>query len=245
VRYGLTLLFNYTWSKALNDLPWNQAATSIGAGNAFVYPITVPNFKSLDYGPADFDHRNVSALSYVYAVPKFLNDAPAAARYVVNGWSTSGLFQYRSGDPLTIWSSNSNVDGSGEDRDRAVQTGPAHGGSVCGASVNCKSFLNPAGFTNPTAGSGIASFGNVKKGSFVGPGFAEWDASLARRFAISERTYLQFRAEYFNLLNHANLGDPGTTLGGSFGKITGSTPQNTAAAANLERIAQLSLKLVF
>jgi hypothetical protein len=245
VRYGLTLLFNYTWSKVLNNLPWNQAATSIGAGNAFVYPITVPNFKSLDYGPADFDHRNVSALSYVYIVRKFLNDAPAAARYVVNGWSTSGLFQYRSGDPLTIWSSNSNVDGSGEARDRAVQTGPAYGGSVCGASVNCKSFLNPASFTNPTAGSGIASFGSVKKGSFVGPGFSEWDASLARRFSISERTYLQFRAEYFNLLNHANLGDPGTTLGGSFGKITGSTPQNTAAAANLERIAQLSLKLVF
>jgi hypothetical protein len=79
----------------------------------------------------------------------------------------------------------------------------------------------------------------------VGPGFAEWDASLARRFPIREASYLQFRAEYFNLLNHANLGDPGTTLGGSFGKITGSTPQNTAAAANLERIAQLSLKLIF
>jgi hypothetical protein len=62
---------------------------------------------------------------------------------------------------------------------------------------------------------------------------------------VRENSYLQFRAEYFNLLNHANLGDPGTTLGGSFGKITGSTPQNTAAAANLERIAQLSLKLVF
>ena len=44
-RYGLTLLFNYTWSKALNDMPWNQAATSIGNNNSFVYPITVPNFK--------------------------------------------------------------------------------------------------------------------------------------------------------------------------------------------------------
>jgi hypothetical protein len=68
---------------------------------------------------------------------------------------------------------------------------------------------------------------------------------LARRFPIREGTYLQFRAEYFNLLNHTNLGDPGTTLGGSFGKITGTTPQNTAAAGNLPRIAQLSLKLVF
>jgi hypothetical protein len=245
VRYGLTLLFNFTWSKALNNLPWNQAATSIGAGNAFVYPTTVANFKSLDYGPADFDHRNVSAISYVYTVPKFLNDAPAVARYIVNDWSTSGLFQFRSGDPLTIWSGSSNVDGSGEGRDRAVQTGAAYGGTACGAAVNCKSFLNPASFANPVAGNGLASFGSVKKGSFVGPRFAEWDASLARKFPIREASYLQFRAEYFNLLNHANLGDPGTTLGGSFGKITGSTPQNTAAAANLERIAQLSLKLIF
>ncbi len=245
VRYGLTLLFNYTWSKALNNLPWNQAATSIGAGNSYVYPTTVPNFRALDYGRADFDHRNVSAISYVYTVPKFLNDAPAAARYIVNDWETTGLFQYRSGDPLTIWSSSSNVDGSGENRDRAVQTGSAYGGTACGAAVNCKSFLNQASFANPTAGAGLASFGSVNKGEFTGPGFAEWDASLARRFPIREASYLQFRAEYFNLLNHANLGDPGTTLGGSFGKITGSTPQNTAAAANLERIAQLSLKLVF
>ena len=245
VRYGLTLLFNYTWSKALNDLPWNQAATSIGANNGYVYPITVPHFRSLDYGPADFDHRNVSAISYVYTVPRFLNDAPAAARYIVNGWSTSGLFQYRSGDPLTIWSSSSNIDGSDESRDRAVQTGAAYGGEACTSPVNCKSFLNPASFANPKAGNGLASFGNVQKGAFVGPGFAEWDSSIARKFPVRENSYLQFRAEYFNLLNHANLGDPGTTLGGSFGKITGSTPQNTAAAANLERIAQLSLKLVF
>jgi len=245
VRYGLTLLFNYTWSKALNNLPWNQAATSIGAGNSYVYPTFVPNFRSLDYGPADFDHRNVSAVSYVYAVPKFLNDAPALARYVVNDWSTSGLFQFRSGDPLTVWSSSSNVDGSGESRDRAVQTGPAYGGTACTTAVNCKSFLNPASFTNPVAGNGLASFGNVDKGAFVGPRFAEWDASLARKFPIREGSYVQFRAEYFNLLNHANLGDPGTTLGGSFGKVTSTTPQNTAAAGNLERVAQLSLKVIF
>ena len=90
VRYGLTMLFNYTWSKALDNMPWNQAATSIGAGNSFVYPITVPNFKALDYGPTEFDHRNVIAASYVYTEPKFMNDAPAALRYLVNGYETTG-----------------------------------------------------------------------------------------------------------------------------------------------------------
>jgi hypothetical protein len=240
VRYGLTLLFNYTWSKALNNLPWNQAATSIGAGNSFVYPTTVPNFRSLDYGPADFDHRSVSAISYVYTVPKFLNEAPGAVRYVVNGWATSGLFQFRSGDPLTIFSSSSNLDGSGQDRDRAVQTGPALGGAACSTAVNCKSYLNPASFANPVSG----EFGTVVKGSFVGPQYADWDVSVARKFPIGERTDLQFRAEYFNVLNHTNLGDPGTTLGSTFGRITSTTDQN-ADIANDPRIAQLSLKLVF
>jgi hypothetical protein len=109
--------------------------------------------------------------------------------------------------------------------------------------------VRPARPTSPNYSTSIClriTFsGSTNKGEFVGPRFAEWDASLARKFPIREASYLQFRAEYFNLLNHANLGDPGTTVGGSFGKITGSTPQNTAAAANLERIAQLSLKLIF
>jgi hypothetical protein len=257
VRYGLTLLFNYTWSKALNNLPWNQAATSIGNNNSYVYPITMPNFKSLDYGPADFDHRNVLATSYVYTIPKFLNDAPSVARYIVNGWSTTGLIQYRSGDPLTIFASSGNFDGSQQSRDRAVYNGGgAYSSSSCAAgAVNCKSWLNQAAFSNPTSG----GFGNVAKGSFLGPHYVDWDASLARKFPITEQRFLQFRAEYFNLFNHTNLGDPGTTCGGStaggvctnsggsFGRITSTSPQNWAGTApqNDPRIAQLSLKMVF
>jgi hypothetical protein len=255
VKYGLNLLFNFTWSKTLTDMPWNQAATSIGNNNSFVYPINAPNFKRLDYGPADFDHRNVVAMSYVYTIPKFLNDGPSVARYILNDWSITGLFQYSSGDPLTIFSSGSNLDGSGQNRDRAVYTSSsAYGSSTCAAgAANCRSWLNQAAFSNPASG----GFGNVVKGSFVGPHYVDWDASLARKFAFTERTGLIFRAEYFNLMNHANLGDPGTTCGGSgagavctntagtFGRITSSALQNTAAPAFEPRIAQLSLKLIF
>jgi hypothetical protein len=243
VRYGLTLLFNYTWSKALNNMPWNQAATSIGNNNSFVYPIMAANFKQLDYGPADFDHRNVSALSYVYSIPKLRQGVPGVIRYILGDWSTTGLFQYRSGDPLTVWSGQSNNSGSGQNRDRAVQTGSPYGGTACSTSVNCRNYLNPASFSNNTAG----TFGTVKKGSYVGPHFVVWDASLARKFVITERTNLQFRAEYFNLLNHTNLGDPATTIGSTFGRITGTSPQNWAGTApsNDPRIAQLSLKLLF
>ena len=241
VRYGLTLLFNYTWSKALDDLPFNAAATSIGANNSYVYPIWAPNFKALDYGPSDFDHRNVVSLSYVYSVPRFMDGGPAALRYVVNGWETAGLFVFRSGDPLTIVSSSSNISGSGQQRDRAIQTGPAYGGAACATGTHCKSYLNPASFTNPTA---AGTFGTFQKGALVGPQYADWDASLTRKFAFTERTYLQFRAEYFNLLNHTNFGDPNSTNNATLGQITSTTPQN-ADITNDPRIAQLSLKLVF
>ena len=243
MKYGLTVLFNYTWSKALNDLPYNAAATSIGNNNSFVYPITASHFKALDYGPADFDHRNVTALSYVYMVPKFLNDAPGVVRYILNDWSTSGLFQYRSGDPLTTVSGQSNNSASGQNRDRAVLTGVPYGGTACSTSVNCRNYLNPASFANNAVG----TVGTVVKGSFVGPHYVDWDASLARRFAFTERTSLQFRAEYFNLLNHTNLGDPATGVSSTFGRITSTSPQNWAGTApqNDPRIAQLSLKLVF
>jgi hypothetical protein len=250
VRYGLTLLFNYTWSKALNDMPWNQAATSTGGGGSYVYPITVTNYKSLDYGPADFDHRNITALSYVYMVPKFLNDSPSVLRYIVNGWGTSGIFQYHSGDPLTIWSSSANNSGSGQNRDRAVYSGSgAYGGSACAVgALNCRNWLNPAAFSiNP-----VGTYGNVMKGSFVGPHYVDWDGSLSRKFPFTERTSLIFQADYFNLVNHTNLGDPGTTLGSTFGKITSTSPQNwttgpgsTSDPQNSPRIAQLSLKLEF
>jgi hypothetical protein len=94
-------------------------------------------------------------------------------------------------------------------------------------------YLNPSAFVLPAVG----QFGNVQKGSLVGPAYVDWDASLLREFDVKERLHFQFRAEYFNVLNHANLGDPGTTVSDAgFGSIT---------SANDPRIAQLALKAIF
>jgi hypothetical protein len=122
-----------------------------------------------------------------------------------------------------------------------VLIGNAYGGTACKAGTHCKSYLNPASFTNNASG----TYGNIVKGAFVGPQYADWDASLARRFAITEGTYFQLRAEYFNVLNHPNFGDPGTTATSSnFGQITSTSPQNSNYS-NDPRIAQMSVKLVF
>ena len=240
IRSGLTILANYTWSKATDNLPYNQSATAIAAGQSYVLPIYEPNFKRLDRGPSDFDHRNVASISFVYVTPKVRKDSPAVVRYILDDWQISGLFQTRSGDPLTILSNTTNASGSGQLRDRAVLVGNAYGGSACSPTAHCKSYLNPASFTANPAG----TYGDVTKGAFVGPRYTDVDSAIARNFRMGEKATLQVRAEYFNLFNHTNFGDPGTTLSGTFGQITGTTPQN-GATANDPRIAQFSGKLIF
>ncbi len=241
LHQGLTVLGNYTWSKALDDLPYNASVTAIGGGNSYVMPTYMPNYRSLDYGPSDFDHRNVFSLSYVWEFPKVSGIGPL--RYVVNGWQTNGIFQFRSGDPLTIVSNASNNSKTDQNRDRAVQVGDPYGSTACtGVSSACKPFLNPTSYSvNP-----VGTFGSVTKGSVVGPQYADWDVSMMRHFNFNERWQMEFRAEFFNALNHPNFGDPGTTAGaGNFGRITGTGTSNGSSTTYDPRIGQLSLKLFF
>jgi len=239
VSSGLTAFLNYTWSKAIDNNAFGaQGTTAVVAGSSYVLPIYEPNYKRLDDGPSDYDHRNVLSLSYVWLLPKF-RGGNAIARYAINGWQTNGIYLVRSGDALTV--TGSNVEGAGINRDRAIWNGQsAYGGTACaGVTAACKNYLNTANFsTNPSYTVSVPlSYGNIVKGSFVGPRFQTWDVSVMRSFPIHEATQLQFRAEFFNVLNHTNFGDPqvGQT-NGNFGQIR---------SANDPRIGQLSLKLMF
>jgi hypothetical protein len=121
-----------------------------------------------------------------------------------------------------------------------VLVGNPYGGNACaGLTTPCKSWLNPASFQNNATG----TYGTIVKGSFIGPRYTAWDVALSRDFKV-ERVAFQLRAEYFNVLNHTNFGDPGTTNSSSIGRITGTTPQN-GANANDPRIAQFSAKFLF
>ena len=234
---SLTAFINYTWSKSLDSNAFGSSVTAVVPGSSYVLPIYEPNYKRLDTGPADYDHRNVLEISYVWLLPK-MGSGNAALRYLLNGWQSNSIFIFRSGDPLTV--TGSNVDGTGLGRDRAIWNGQnPYGGNGCVAGTHCKNWLNRANFsTNPSYTTNLAlTYGNIVKGSFVGPRFASWDTSIIRIFPIHESLDLQFRAEFFNVLNHTNFGDPQMTqTNSSFGTIT---------SANDPRIGQLSLKLTF
>jgi hypothetical protein len=101
--------------------------------------------------------------------------------------------------------------------------------------------LTPGSFALPvnTGANSGTGFGNASKGSVRGPSYTNWDAAVIRHFPIYRESNLEFRAEYFDVLNHTILGDPATSVTSStFGEIT-------AGGAAGPRIAQFSLKYNF
>jgi hypothetical protein len=206
----------------------------------------VPDIKALDRGLSDIDHPNVISISYVYELPK-MTQGYRALRAVVNGWRTSGLIQHRSGDTLTAYMGTDNsLTGLGQDRAQRDFSKPAYskdnsGAGDCPANKACANWLNAAAFSVPVQNGPGTGFGNVVKGSLRGPGFTNWDAAVIRSFPVFHETKLDFRVEYFDVLNHTELGNPSVTnpIGSStsFGTIT--------STQGGPRIAQFSAKYVF
>ncbi len=100
-------------------------------------------------------------------------------------------------------------------------------------------WFNPNAFVLPPAG----TWGNLGRGVYTGPGLEELDASLFKNIALSERAHLEFRAEFFNVLNHVNLGTPNATVF-SGASINPSAGLITTLATTPRQI-QFGLKLMF
>lgn len=236
IAHGLRLTVNYTWSKAMDTVPIAGLGNTadVVPQSSYVYPWYFPNFKSLDIGPSDFDRRHVLSASYVYTLPK-LADGSMLWRGILNGWETAGLVAAESGDPVTV-TAGSDVSQTNILQDRAQTTGQnPYGTGACKVNSTCKNWFNPQAFALPA----IGSFGNVQKSAYRGPKYVEWDASILRNFQIAHEREIQFRAEYFDLLNHPNFADPNSAVAGAgFGSIT--------STGNYQpRIAQFSLKAIF
>jgi hypothetical protein len=262
MSHGLQLMANYTWSKSYDDMPQatrDSNTEDLNAGESYVYPLypsnatnipgaaLVPDIKALDRGLSDIDHPQAFSVSYEWAFPK-LNNGLGFLRAVVNDWRTSGLVQSHSGDALTVWTGTDNSStGLTQDRGQRDFTQSAYlqskiDGGDCAAGKLCESWLNPSAFSVPLNTGPGTGFGNIVKDTLRGPRFTVWNAAVVRAFRVYRETNLEFRAEYFDVLNHTILNNPGTSSplssSTSFGTITG---ENGAGP----RIAQFALKYVF
>jgi len=219
----------------------------------------VPSLPHLDYGPAATDIRQIASINATWELPfgngkwLFSNLHPATNR-IVSGWSVATISNLLTGFPFSP-QLGYNPTGSGDSRNPVRPSlNPAFNGSLYtkgSTSARVAQYFNPAAFIPPAAG----YVGNVSRDSLTGPGYADWDFSLLKSTQITERVRAQFRAEFFNLLNHTNLQLPNEVVY-SAGPTQGTlASQNTVAAlgspgvisatANTSRQIQLGLKLLF
>ena len=227
-RGGLNLRFEYTWSKALNDT-WESA----GSTNS-----QITSCRWCDKGAASFDARQRAVISTILDVPyghgrHFGNRAHRAADLILGGWTVTGITLFATGVPFNISEPNRTGSPFVSHRPNRVCDGRD---SRLANNLRTNGFLqfNTSCFETSFAG----FFGNAGRNILYGPGRHNWDAGVEKNFPLREATRLQFRAEMFNLFNHAQFGQPNADIGAgaNFGRV---------ASARSPRLVQLGLKLIW
>ena len=252
---GFQLRGNYTFARNLDDgSAWN---TSVSANTpAFV---SVPGEPRLDWGPAATDIRHLAAINGSYDLPfgkghAFGSNAGPLVNRAITGFTLASIVSVQTGFPFSP-QLGYNPTGSGDTRNpvRPDLNTNFEGQRYAsgGTAARVAQFFNPGAFSAPAYG----TVGNVARDTLTGPGYTDWDLSLAKSTALSEGVRAELRGEFFNVLNHTNLGTPnevvyssGATQGSAAAQSTAAVASPTAGvitSAATSRQIQVSLKLLF
>jgi hypothetical protein len=235
--HGLQFQGAYTWSKSIDQ------ASSF---EAILNPIDPRRSRSL----SQFDARHRFVLSYVWELP-----TPKYSGFtgkIANGWDLSGIVTVQSGFPIRITSQDDIEEMNSFDFELPGEpnmTAPFHtanprhqqfcANGTSQATGDCQTgfyWFDPNLFTNATVAPG--TFGNAPRTICCGPGIGEWDFAIHKTTAVTESKRVEFRAEFFNVLNHTQFLNPdgNITDGSDFGRIK---------RARAPRQLQLALKFLF
>jgi hypothetical protein len=232
ITHGLQLRANYTWSK---NLDMNSGLTVAQSNNQ---PQLIMNRFDLsrDWGPSALNPPSQASLSGTYQLP-FGKNGGRLEKKALGGWQLNSIVTLLSGFPFTpVIGANRSGDGNIRDPDRPSLNPSFTGPVILGTPSE---WFNPNAFILPAAG----TWGNLGRGVYSGPGLAEVDLSILKNTPLSERVNLQFRAEFFNLLNHMNLGTPNATV--FSGTAYSPTAGQITELATTPRQIQFGLKLIF
>ena len=245
--HGVSLNSTYTWSKSM-DL------NSIGSQGGS--PLQ-DNFNPRgDYGLSDFDVRSHFVFSGLWELPLHGNR-------LKEGWLLANITQLQGGNPLNV-ATTSNYNGTTGTVRPTVLSSYSTGRHGYAANGNVL-FINGSGCTGPRLTAGCAfyaqptGFGNLRRNGLTGPGFAETDLSLQKTTRIAETVAFVLRLDAFDLLNHANFGNPNlsltsaaaptvagtstTTSGSSFGQIVST--RGAVGDAGSSRQLQFAARVTF
>jgi hypothetical protein len=219
---GLTYLLTYTWSKTLSDAGDLLNGGSTSGYRAPWVPGIGPRF---DRGLADFDLRNVFHFSGGYQLPfgkghNYLNTG-GIANAALGGWAVNWIVTLQGGQPITLNCPTGATSGTGC-YDFKVPGQSQKLGLHKDTNGKLSWFGNPGAFQQPCelgvtpptpagciAPSSLVGYLGGGNTTTFGPGFHRFDFSTFKTFQFSERFSLQFRAEFFNIINHPNFNAPG------------------------------------
>lgn len=259
----------YTWAKSIDDSSGSAFSDEL---NGLFHTGDLFNIRS-NRALSDFDRTHRVVISYVYELPfaKRMGIKDEGWGKVVNGWAIHGTTIFQSGTPFLIYDSSSGTLQDPENNSGFNKATLAPGqtlGNVLTSGdvknrldnfVNLNAFLVAANSAcvnsqnvvvacSAGTSTGLAAIGSLGRNFFRGPFQQNWDMSFVKNTKITERTSVEFRAEFFNIWNHAAFQSP-QAGGGSFGNyglvdVSGGD-SSILATANRPRIIQFALKLNF
>jgi hypothetical protein len=239
LRTGLLISANYQWSHGIND-------GSNGGGESDT-PQNM-NCRSCERGAADFDVRHNFTSSAIWMIPvgkghQWLGTSPLVNN-IFGGWQLSGIGTARTGLPGNVTLSRS-ASALPDGINSGQRPDVVPGQPLYPANQTPDLWLNPFAFTTPANG----KWGNAGRNIVRFPGIWAADLSMEKRFPVTERASLSFRADVFNIFNRAQLGKPNVkwtdpSQGTTYGAIT--TPYTTSAiGTGTPRQMQFMLRLTF
>ena len=238
MSHSFALVGTYTYSHCVSS--WDFAGEL--AGTVYQNPL---NRAQGERGNCGFDHRHNFNTSLVILSPGVGN---SIVKGITKDWQISPLANLYTGSPIQL-SAGKDVSLSTQGLDRPYVVLPDQ---VYGSPKTPNSYLNNLAFTcaGPgtgtlgsvsglnTACAGTGVFGNLGRNALFGPNKVYFDMALSRQFKFSERWKMEFRSDFFNILNHGNWSGIGTSVssGTTFGQVTSFTAP---------RLIQLATKFYF
>ena len=228
MSHHFLLFATYTFSHCIST--WDFAGEL--AGTIYQNPL---NRATGERGNCGFDHRQNFNGSFVFTSPGV---GPGFANRITKDWQLSPVANLFTGNPIQVTDGKDiSLSTQGLDRPNVILPN-----SVYGSPKTPLEYLNPAAFL--CAGSNAActqtsgQFGNLGRNALYGPNQVNFDVALSRQFQVHERFKVEFRSDFFNILNHGNWSGIGTTVssGTTFGQVT---------SFGSPRLIQLAMKFYF
>jgi len=238
VSHGLGFNVSYWYSKTLDYLSsmnlQGASAKPLGGENDLAQN---PFDLKAEHGPSLFDARHRFVASGTWVLP-IAHGRNGFVGQLVNGWQLNLIGIANSATPFTVYdSANVSLQASAPPISGYFASRPNVVGNPNRGPHSVAEWIDPANFQrlNPTTQAG--QFGDAGRNIARGPDSADVDLSAIKDFQVAERMTLQFRAESFNVANHANLGLPIADLESpNFGQILLAGPP---------RLTQFALKVIF